>query len=342
MKMNSASANLSTSPTNIVARHELQQTLGALPIDEIDNVSHDTTRAVIEDNSFPQSRNPSASSLENLERFHHNAQEAPKTSLEVLERAQHGSYISVKSNVSIRNEDNEVHKLLSGNSIQEPSRIPIPSASSANASSTHPSSIFLPPSSFERSFSTSNESDRYMANNLDLSEAYPHLKCVCSGSRHNRADITVFDYVGSVLRDSKHLSLDFTPENSAQARESMSPKLAECRQFICSVGASSEVETRLVVVEDLGPSLINLLGATFGLSPEFFEEHLYRSQYSGFGVHEPSPRTWRTSNLQKDYVSFAWSRPGDNWTLDIGLDKWEDLLKQDSSHVETVTQSKDM
>ena len=342
--MISGSANPSTPPTNVVRRHEHEQTLGTLPINETDSSSVDTTRAVIGTYSFPQSRDPSGTSLENLERSYRNAQEAPRTSLEVLQRAQHGSHFS---DVSIRNEVNESHNLSSGCSIEKPSRIPLPSTS-VSTSSTHPSLISLPPSSFEpsslgqneRLSSPFDESYKYMENNLGLSQLYPHLRCVCSRSRHNRASITIFDYVGSALRDSKHLWLDFMPENGSQARESTFPKLAECRQFLRSVDASSVVETRLVVVEDLGPSLINLLGATFDLSPEFFEEHLHRSQYSGFGVHEPSPQTWRTSNLQKNYVSFAWSRPGDSWTLDIRPDKWEDLLRHDASYVATVTQSK--
>ena len=52
-------------------------------------------------------------------------------------------------------------------------------------------------------------------------------------------------------------------------------------------------------MEDIGLSLIDLLGAIFDLSPELFEEHLYRSDYRGYRASETSPLTWTTGNLLK-------------------------------------------
>lgn len=103
--------------------------------------------------------------------------------------------------------------------------------------------------------------------------------------------MTILDYIGSVLRDSKLLSIDFQTNDSALLQRSTRSKIHECLQFIHSADTIPQIHTRLLIVEDLGQSLINLLGATFNLSPEFFEEHLYRLKYRNFSYPGPSPLT---------------------------------------------------
>lgn len=324
-------------------RYELQQMSGALPPAEIHILPNDgpstviDETATIEDDSFQQSRVPSETSLEALERTHHLRQNPPKTSLEALECAHHKRQISMPdSNLSIHNDIDPTAELLATSSSDEASRIPLPSTSSTHSSSSHPSlemPLTLGSIEGERSIPHFSESyNMYQKNKIRLSRQFPHFQSVRSRSRHNKADITIYDYTDSVLQDRQHLAVDFRPEGD----DSRDSKLDECHQFICSTNASSRVDTRLVVVEDLGSSLINLLGATFDLSPEFFEEHLYLSNYRAHRDPGAAPSTWRTSNLQKNYVSFVWSRPGESWVLDIEPGKWNDLYN--SNPVETIRQ----
>lgn len=349
--------NPSTPTVETDEGYEHEQVSGALFAEEKDILPGETSSAVIEDlttprtwhqNSLRKSRDLSETSLEVLERTHLIKTTKPNTSLETLENAHHEPQIGVEPKVLTRNNDASLRQRPSNTSTETPSKIPLPLTSSDDSSSTHPSSILLPPSLSEADGSDESEPPiplfgeshhLYKENNLRLSRHFPHLSCVCSSSRHNKANVTIFDYAGSALQYIKHLSTDFRSENSAESGNIVGSKLDECRQFICSNNSLSQVETRLVVVEDLGPSLINLLGATFDLSPEFFEEHLHRSRYGGFRAPGMPPSDWRTSNLQKNYVSFAWYRPGESWTLGMDQGDRKDLL--DLNRVLKTTQCLD-
>ena len=335
-------------------RYEFQQMLGAIHPDQMDTLSNYGPSAAVDEaailqhDSFRQSRDPSGTSVETLGHTHHVAQTSPKTSLEILECAHRGSQINQNSNTVYRDSSVPLRGPLSTIHNEEASEIPLPLTSSDDVLSWRSSSmISSPQTSFETSssiewaqsvFSSSESCNLYKKKNERLSKYFTHLQSVCSGSRHDKADITIFDYTGSVLQGPQQKSFDFMSENNAQSQDFACPILEECRQFICPIGSLSQVETRLVVVEDLGPSLINLLGATFDLSPEFFEEHLYRSDYRGYRASETSPSIWTTSNLQKNYVSLAWSRPGESWTTVIEPGQWENLLGHDTARVEVVTQ----
>lgn len=218
--------------------------------------------------------------------------------------------------------------------------VPLHQPPSNENSSAHPSLISLPPSSSTLSSQGESESPAltsrrlfklYKARTTHLSNQFPHLKCVCSASRHDKANITIIDYSGSALQGSKQLRIDFgvnfglrqnqKPEERRQARTE------ESRIFMCANSLWPDVDTRLIILEDIGPTMINLLGATFELSPEFFEEHLHRSGYRGNDLQELSPSAWRTSSLQKNYVSMEWRRPVKRWTQEpITPAQWEDLL----------------
>ena len=332
---------------------------GAIPADQVNTLPNDDPSAVIEattvlqDDYFRRSTVP-GTSTEAVERTHHVTQTSPEMSPEVLECAHHGH---ADSNVPFRNENDPPRETVSTNFNKGPSKVPLLATSPENISSSYASlgpenisssyaslghsllaSLFEPSHSLERErsgFRFSESSFAYKLNSIRLSRRhFPHLQSVISGSRHDEAHITIFDYIGSVLRDHRHLSMDLT----AETQDLTCSKLDECGQFICSINTFTQAETRLVIVEDLGPSLINLLGATFDLSPEFFEEHLCQSSYRGFRVSETSPATWRTSNLQKNYMSFAWYRPGLSWALDLEAGLWEVLLDPENTDLETITQ----
>ena len=67
------------------------------------------------------------------------------------------------------------------------------------------------------------------------------------------------------------------------------------------------------MVEDIGPSMIDLLGSTFHISPEFFVEHLHRSGYTGGKENDLPPQMWSTSSMEKNYISLKWYRPVTRW-----------------------------
>ena len=218
--------------------------------------------------------------------------------------------------------------------------VPLPQPHAHDDASVHPSLKSLPPSSSTLSGQEESESpaltskrllEQYKARNRHLSNQFPHLQCVCSASRHDKANISVIDYSGSALRGSKQLEIDFGVENefiiNPIFEERRQSRIEDSRVFMCADSLGSDVDTRLIVLEDIGPTMINLLGATFELSPEFFEEHLHRSGYRGTDLQELSPSAWRTSSLQKDYVSMEWRRPVKRWIQEpITPSQWGELL----------------
>ncbi|KFY53110.1 hypothetical protein V496_07894 [Pseudogymnoascus sp. VKM F-4515 (FW-2607)] len=66
---------------------------------------------------------------------------------------------------------------------------------------------------------------------------------------------------------------------------------------------------RLLIVPDLSPQIINLLGGLFGLSPEVFEEHLINSGYNGAKYNDKPAHTWATAKMKKSHASIKWYRP---------------------------------
>ncbi|KAF2714789.1 hypothetical protein K504DRAFT_10796 [Pleomassaria siparia CBS 279.74] len=66
---------------------------------------------------------------------------------------------------------------------------------------------------------------------------------------------------------------------------------------------------RTILIEDLTPSLIDLLGATFMIPPHVFEEHLDRSGYRMVPEDRDIPVTWHARSSTQGYSSITWYRP---------------------------------
>jgi hypothetical protein len=66
---------------------------------------------------------------------------------------------------------------------------------------------------------------------------------------------------------------------------------------------------RTILVEDLTPSLIDLLGATFHIPPHVFEEHLHHSGYKTTSEKQDKPDSWYPHSSAQDYSSITWYRP---------------------------------
>jgi hypothetical protein len=66
---------------------------------------------------------------------------------------------------------------------------------------------------------------------------------------------------------------------------------------------------RLIFVEDLNPSLIDFLGATFYIPPHVFEEHLDGSGYTTTRELRTGPTRWQTHFFAEGSSSITWFRP---------------------------------
>ncbi|KAJ6108246.1 Mg2+ transporter protein CorA-like/Zinc transport protein ZntB [Penicillium sp. IBT 18751x] len=70
-----------------------------------------------------------------------------------------------------------------------------------------------------------------------------------------------------------------------------------------------DTERLLILVEDLSERVIHKLGEEFGINPEFFEEHLVNSGYSGANYEQTPAKLWKTASFEKSYISIKWYRP---------------------------------
>ncbi|KAF1847936.1 uncharacterized protein K460DRAFT_403252 [Cucurbitaria berberidis CBS 394.84] len=66
---------------------------------------------------------------------------------------------------------------------------------------------------------------------------------------------------------------------------------------------------RTILVEDLTPSLIDLLGASFQIPPHVFEEHLEGGGYRTTPENRDNANTWHTRSSAQGYSSITWYRP---------------------------------
>ena len=186
-----------------------------------------------------------------------------------------------------------------------PERVPLPSSgvNSIEPSLNEPLTHTIPHDG--QSQIAAPRSLVYM-NYLDqICKHLPHLTNIRSASRRDYTRIIVFDYSGSTLDSCREFRVEF------DGREQFS-KYDELRSSVYG-GLLPNIDTRLLVVEDLSPSLIDLLGSTFNIVPEFFEEHLHRSGYHSGKENEHPPQTWSTNSMRKSYVSLKWYRPVTRW-----------------------------
>ncbi|OGM49812.1 hypothetical protein ABOM_001491 [Aspergillus bombycis] len=97
---------------------------------------------------------------------------------------------------------------------------------------------------------------------------------------------------------------EYYDDNTASSVEIDNPELVSSYR-----DTPEGLSGRVFIVEDLSERTIHALGETFGVTPEFFEEHLLNSGYSGAQYDDPPARSWKTAGLNKSYVSIQWVRP---------------------------------
>ena len=120
-------------------------------------------------------------------------------------------------------------------------------------------------------------------------------------SRFRTAKLTTYDYLNNrLISDPSNVNIDLR-STSDDVSNRLKRSLKE---------TPDEVNLRLIVVEDLSPELIEILGSVFGMSPEFFEEHLLNSGWQNGEDQDGGADLWNTRGMKKDYVSVRWYRPG--------------------------------
>jgi len=130
-----------------------------------------------------------------------------------------------------------------------------------------------------------------------LSSFMPHLrKAAMPVGIHNHASIDLYDYTSDGLKATEHHKFD-GPEDAPAFRHKVMGNI------------SADTRLRLIVVEDLSVKIISLLGGALQMSPEFFEEHLINSGWSGSNSGDFEADTWNTRGASKDYASIKWYRP---------------------------------
>jgi hypothetical protein len=147
------------------------------------------------------------------------------------------------------------------------------------------------------------ETEDYRAFIEELASHFPTFQNVATvESRHEWSSRVVFydcprDLEGSICRYEPWPLED----------DSEIPSFAQFKGILTDV--SEECAQRLILVEDLTPALIDLLGATFQIPPHVFEEHLERSGYRGVVDRRDDATAWHTRPSAHGYSSITWYRP---------------------------------
>jgi hypothetical protein len=89
--------------------------------------------------------------------------------------------------------------------------------------------------------------------------------------------------------------------------QASAPSYLQFRSILRTV--ADTCEQRVVLVEDLSPSLVDLLGATFDIPPHVFEEHLDRSGYKTMNESHKGASAWNIRSSAQGYSSVTWYRP---------------------------------
>ncbi|OBT55571.1 hypothetical protein VE04_05232 [Pseudogymnoascus sp. 24MN13] len=131
------------------------------------------------------------------------------------------------------------------------------------------------------------------------SHVFRHFHKVLDGvpSRNNNiANITSIDFSGSFRYSPTEFIVDSNDSHNIRTLGAMGQ-------------IPENIKQRLLIVPDLAPQIINLLGNLFGLSPEVFEEHLINSGYEGANYDDKPAHTWSTAKMKKSHASIKWFRP---------------------------------
>ncbi|KAJ9219478.1 hypothetical protein DTO169C6_8208 [Paecilomyces variotii] len=140
-----------------------------------------------------------------------------------------------------------------------------------------------------------------------LSLDLPHLAYSPIRPQHDIMSLTVLDFS---TRSSCCRTRFFNHGSASALSETEISNITQVLQDSARP-TGSDIMTSVIIAEDLSCEVMELLGSTFELHPEFFETHLINSRYA-----RPSPKQipvpqpiWPTASLPKDFQSVKWFRP---------------------------------
>ncbi|KAF2684034.1 hypothetical protein K458DRAFT_431647 [Lentithecium fluviatile CBS 122367] len=135
-----------------------------------------------------------------------------------------------------------------------------------------------------------------------LAARLPNLRNVATTRvrHHEIPRIIFYDRIGSVLST---VSRPYEPWKTHKIPPSYQRFWTELRK------TPTDCVQRIVLVEDLTPAFIDLLGATFKIPPQFFEDHLDRSGYDMMEGRIQKATAWQTRFTAKGHASLTWFRP---------------------------------
>ncbi|KAL8845893.1 MAG: hypothetical protein Q9221_008977 [Calogaya cf. arnoldii] len=146
----------------------------------------------------------------------------------------------------------------------------------------------------------------YFAQIRRLYTYLPHLNNVRKRSRaHHRAELRCLDFDGDYLVWNRLCTLDKDttqlPYSAVEFDEDF------IQSFMGDI--PSEVDCRVLLVDELSDTLMDILGSCLHITPEFFEEHLLNSGWHSNNYNDREADMWSTRNLAKNYASIRWHRP---------------------------------
>ncbi|RAR04102.1 mg2+ transporter -like zinc transport protein [Stemphylium lycopersici] len=157
------------------------------------------------------------------------------------------------------------------------------------------------PANSEPEFS---EAEVYRSNVTKLAAQFSHLHNVNTDQTKTRhgwsSRIMFYDVLDSLQREAIRLQ---EPWSGAKVQ----PDYHEFRDVLKEV--SSDCIQRVILVEDISPSLIDYLGAVFDIPPHVFEEHLDGSGYAGDLSQRSGAARWQNHFPDQGSSSVTWFRP---------------------------------
>lgn len=134
-----------------------------------------------------------------------------------------------------------------------------------------------------------------------LSPLPPHLRNVRHRSHRAQATLDCFDF-------SKGMMQSFKTFSNNSGSHDFSSDTGENLEIMLDNGGNFDLDTKLLVAEDLSSELIECLGSCLPINGEIFEEHLLDSGWRG-SSGDPGLETWTSHRLSKDYFSLSLLRP---------------------------------
>ena len=135
-----------------------------------------------------------------------------------------------------------------------------------------------------------------------LSLHLPHLVNVTQSSRKANVRVTCYDYCNNEIASVRAFSI------KQESKELQSAEEKSLRKYLADP-PPERLQLRLIVVNDLSTDIIDCLGNSFSMSPEFYEEHLVNSGWQNGIDNDQEPDTWITRDIKKAHMSLRWYRP---------------------------------